>query len=139
MFMRKSKHREEVRNLHDNLQHKSKQIERAEARIMGLREDLEYYKTKIDELEANLADKEAKQTSMTLTFTDDIMHVTPTIRYTDAIVDKLIESKYLISTQRHDPFAVQLSIMLASEQAIQQILDSYAESFEDPDFKDDED
>lgn len=75
----------------------------------------------------------AKENSVKLLVSNDLIHVTPIIRYNPVIIEKLIELKYLDDTidYRKDggKMAVQLALLTIAKDATMQILDSFSEDF----------
>lgn len=89
--------------------------------------------TQLDELSEKLnkiEEANQKENSVTISFDDTLEKAAPLLKYKPDIVDKLIELK-LLDINATDKYSVELAMMSMAEEVLQQILDSFAEPFEE--------
>lgn len=97
-----------------------------EETINNLSTELEELSDKLNKIE----EANQREYSVTISFDDTLEKASPILKYKSDIVDKLIELK-LLDINATDKYSIELAMMSMAEEVLNQILDSFAEPFEE--------
>jgi hypothetical protein len=99
-----------------------------------LAKSLDEVNNKLESLTKELNDIQTanqRENSVTISFDDTLTKASPILRYKPDIVDKMIELKMINEQDATQKHSVELALMTMGEEVLKQILDSFAEPFEE--------
>ena len=111
---------------YNDLMKVSEESKKQEETINSLSTQLEELSDKLNKIE----EANQKENSVTISFDDTLEKASPILKYKSDIADKLIELK-LLDINATDKYSIELAMMSMAEEVLNQILDSFAEPFEE--------
>lgn len=123
MFWNKSKKLEsELLATHEKLEDRDAEIARLQQQVEDLENKLS---DTVEDYEARLKTTNVSdQNEVKLLISDDLLEVTPVIRYKDSAFDVLVQKQYI--SDGHDN-SLQLGLMIVAHEALTQIVEAFAE------------